>query len=142
MTRKIPTLHITKFGKLSMALTLALVWGATAVSSAELTGPKENDQQVAELVSLYMQQAHMSRHALDDQMAERWLSNFLKSLDPMKVYFNQADVDEFRRDEKKLPKWVQDGDIRYAYTVYNRFLQRVAGRVKLAEELHLGTLKN
>ena len=135
MTRKIPTLHITKFGKLSMALTLALVWGATAVSSAELTGPKENDQQVAELVSLYMQQAHMSRHALDDQMAERWLSNFLKSLDPMKVYFNQADVDEFRRDEKKLPKWVQDGDIRYAYTVYNRFLQRVAGRVKLAEEL-------
>jgi len=34
-----------------------------------------------------MQRDHLSKHALDDEIAQRGLKQFLKLLDPAKLYF-------------------------------------------------------
>jgi carboxyl-terminal processing protease len=78
---------------------------------------------------------HLLRHPLDDEISTRWLDQFLKTLDPMKVYFTQADVDEFMRQKNQLDDQAKRGDVSFAYTVYKRLLERIDHRVKLVDEL-------
>ena len=61
--------------------------------------------------------------------------DFLKTLDPMKLYFYQSDMDEFTKHQDELIDLVRKGDIRFAYMVFQRFLQRVDERVKMVDEL-------
>src|SRR5262249_27259566 len=57
------------------------------------------------------------------------------SFDPLKVYFTQADIDEFHRSESQLDDMLNQGRIDFAYTVYNRFVQRVDERVQIVNQL-------
>lgn len=98
-------------------------------------GPKANDRQVTRVVSSLMLGQHLSKHAIDDEIAQRGLNLYLKSLDPMKVYFLQSDIDEFAKEQLKLDDKLKEGDISFAYTVFNRLLERIDQRVKTANAL-------
>ena len=110
-----------------------LLFSATA-SQAELKGPEATDRQVALVVSSLLRREHLSKHPLDDEISRRGLDNFLKSLDPMKVYFTQADVDEFMAQREKLDDMIKRGDISFGYTIFNRFLNRIDERLVLIKE--------
>ncbi len=101
----------------------------------QLSGPKAKDRQVTLVVKQLIRHEHLLKERLDDLHAQRGLQNFLKALDPMKVYFVQSDIDEFRQQENQLDDQLRDGEIDFAYTVFNRFLSRVNERVKLVEKL-------
>ncbi|NBP81654.1 tail-specific protease, partial [bacterium] len=78
---------------------------------------------------------HFLRRPIDDEVAGRWFDTFLEALDPMKLYFIQADVEEFSRKKTILDDLVQRGDVSFAYEAYNRFLQRVDERLPWIDEL-------
>jgi len=78
---------------------------------------------------------HLSKHVLDDEISERGLDSFLRTLDPMKMYFNQSDVDEFMQRKHELDDMLKKKDISFAYTVFNRFLGRIDERVKMIDGL-------
>ncbi|MEQ8791487.1 MAG: carboxy terminal-processing peptidase [Pirellulaceae bacterium] len=103
--------------------------------AADLTGPQASDRQVARMVMNLMRREHLSKHPLDDDMSRRGFTNFIKSLDPMKVYFYQSDIDEFKKSELQIDDDVASGDISLAYTIFNRFLQRIDERVATVDEL-------
>ena len=46
----------------------------------------------------------------------------MKPLDPMKLYFYQSDVDEFKQHQDELCDWISKGDITFAYTVFRTVL--------------------
>jgi carboxyl-terminal processing protease len=102
---------------------------------AELTGPSANDRNVTKIVSSLMRREHLSKHALDDEISRRGLDLFLKSLDSMKLYFYQSDIDEFMQKRDQLDDMINAGDVSFAYTVFNRLLKRVDERVVLVDEL-------
>jgi carboxyl-terminal processing protease len=102
---------------------------------ADPVGPRPEDRQITLGVKTLLLQGHLSRHPLDKEMAARWMKTFLKSLDPMKVYFYQSDVDEFTQHQDELIKMIEKSDISFAYFVFKRFLQRVDERVKMVDEL-------
>ena len=56
-------------------------------------------------------------------------------LDPAKLYFLKSDIEEFKKDESDLDDQLHDGDLDFAYKVYERFTQRVEERQKLIDEL-------
>lgn len=114
---------------------LAITALAVRVAWAELNGPAKNDTYITKAVTALLPTEHLSRHALDDQMAERGLKSFLKTLDPMKVYFLQADVDGFHREQSKLDDQALKGDVSFAYTVFHVFLKRIDERLKMIDEL-------
>src|SRR5687768_8975618 len=70
--------------------------------SAELTPPAARERQVTVKVVEFLSKQHLSKQAIDDRIASRALKLFLESFDPLKVYFTQADIDEFRRNESQL----------------------------------------
>jgi carboxyl-terminal processing protease len=85
-----------------------------------------------------MENQHLSRHPLDDEISERAMNTFLETFDLRKMYFYQSDVDAFHRKLKSLDDDVKAQDISFAYEVLRVFLQRVDERLALVEELLQG----
>src|SRR5262245_55283191 len=105
---------------------------------AGLQAPTANDRMVTRIVTTLMRREHLSKHPLDDEISRRGLDLFIKSLDGMKLYFLQSDIDEFNQKRNDLDDMVQSGDVSLAYTVFNRLLKRIDERVKLVDELLAG----
>jgi len=77
---------------------------------------------------------------LDEEISGRCLKTLLESLDPMKVYFYQPDIDEFNKHKAGLADSVRKGDITFAYTVFLTFLERIDERVKMVDQVLAGPL--
>jgi len=90
---------------------------------------------VARLVTKLMQEDHLSNRPLDDQISQRAFDLFVKSLDPMKVYFAQSDIDEFSVWRKDLDDEMKRGDFTAAFAIFRRFLQRVDQRTETAAKM-------
>lgn len=126
------------FSHLGLLLILAaagLLGSLAQRAVADPVGPQPIDRRITLAVSALLRREHLSRHPLDDAMSERWIKMYLKTLDPMKVYFTQADFDAFMRRKDELDDKAKAGDVSFGYTVFRTFLDRIDERVKLVEEL-------
>ena len=133
MTRRFPPVgRYCLAGLISVGL---LVAGLVSAAAADPVGPSAADRQVTLAVTSLLRRDHLSRHPLDKEISRRCLKTFLKSLDPMKVYFYQSDIDAFAKSQDTLADAAQRGDISFAYTVFHTFLARVDERVKMIDQL-------
>lgn len=130
MTQRKPLL---KLGVLLLATVAGLVLLRSQVPAEPVPG--REDRMVARLVCAFVQQGHLARPEINDELSKRLFKGYLKDLDPQKLYFLESDVEEFRRHEAELDDMVTQGDLSFAYRVYERFMTRVAERIKLAEQL-------
>jgi carboxyl-terminal processing protease len=112
---------------------LSAAW--LTLPAAPLDGPARSDRQVTRIVRSFMEQEHLSRHKLDDEISTRAMKTFLEGFDPRKMYFMQSDIDEFMQKDRSLDNDVEEGNVRFAYTVFNRFLMRLNERVALVDKL-------
>lgn len=108
---------------------------ARKVVNPRLGGPRAEDRRIALAISALMPEYHISGQKLDDTISQRALGLFLNSLDPMKLYFYQSDVDELSRNSNRIDDLVRAGDVKLAYQIFDRFIQRVDERVVVAQEL-------
>jgi len=102
---------------------------------ADPTKPSASDRQITLAVTSLLQREHLLDRELDDEISQRCLKSFLKSLDPWKVYFLQSDVDAFMKRGNDLDDMTRKGDVSFAYEVFRVFLQRVDQRVKMVDQL-------
>src|SRR5262245_24733725 len=137
-----PPGKIHRWAILGLILTAgALAWivstGATAADSltTQLNSPKPQDRQITIAVASLLRTGHLSGHALDDEISERTMSTFLKTLDPLKMYFYKSDVDVFMEKKDQLDDLIKRGDISFAYHVFNVLIERINERVKVIDEL-------
>ncbi|MFN0020717.1 MAG: carboxy terminal-processing peptidase [Pirellulaceae bacterium] len=135
----------------SILLSTSLFWGVIALvlalgaqprpvgaADAKLTGPRANDRMVARAVNKLIKDAHLSKHPLDDEISQRGLHLFLKMLDNRKLYFTQADIAEFEKSKADLDDQVNNGDVAFAYAVFQKLLARIDERVVQIDELLKG----
>lgn len=123
-----------RYGLLAAACLGLLLSGTWFQASADPVGPTATDSQITKLVAFYIQDQHLSKHKLDDEISKRFIEMYLKTLDPMKVYFLQSDIDRFEKQRLNLDDQIRDGNIQFAYDVFKTFLQRIDQRVVWAEE--------
>ena len=122
----------------ALLLGVAIGFGALVVRAplrADPVGPTARDRQIALTVASLLKKDHLSKRPIDDEISQRCLKTYLKMLDPMKLYFMQADVDAFMRHQNDLDDWFKQGRIDFAYEIFGVFLRRVDERVKLVDEL-------
>ncbi len=114
---------------------LATCFLATSATAQEYGKPTPNSKRVARIVSQLMDQ-HLSNRKLNDDISERALDMYLKNLDPQKVYFLKSDIDEFKSQWKtELDDMLKSGNYDAAFAIFDRFKQRIAERVELANRL-------
>ena len=109
--------------------------GTDAPVAAGAPQPGANDRHIAVAVRRHLEREHFLRRPIDDGIAKLWFDAFIESLDPMKVYFLQSDIDQFTANRDTLDDGVKRGDVNFAYEVLARFLQRVDGQLPVIERL-------
>lgn len=134
---------VKKFRILSLLFGLFLLTVACrgAVSDPVATGdlaPTARDKSIAVYFSRLLESKHVFKDTYDfnEMCSTRAFDLYLKALDPMKIYFTQADIDAFRAAyQSNLGTMIKKGDLTPAFAIYNRFIQRVDERCNLAHQI-------
>lgn len=113
----------------------ALLAAVPGLAWADPAPPSAKDKQITRVVTQLLQRAHLSRRPIDDEIAKRFLEQYVKGLDPMKMYFYQSDMDRFRQHESQLDDEILKADVRFAHDVFSTYLQRVDERLATVREL-------
>jgi carboxyl-terminal processing protease len=105
-------------------------------------GQGEKMGEVASTVARMLESAHYSRQRLNDEVepgftqARKALDRYLELLDYNRLFFTQKDIDEFTaRHGDTLQNDIMLSDLTAAYSIYDRFLERVWARVGKVKEL-------
>jgi carboxyl-terminal processing protease len=110
---------------------------ATVVARPTAPEPREAIKQknITIFVSSLMGRRHMAQLPLDDEISRRSMDMFLKTLDPMKLYFYQSDVDKFAAERERIDDYIAGGDVSLARKIFDVFLERVTERTAVAQQL-------
>ncbi len=120
---------------LGITLIAAVCLAEQPPQQAGVPQPGPNDRHIAVAVRRHLEREHFLKQPIDDVMSRRWFDSFLESLDPVKVYFTQADIDRFAAKRELLDDLIKRGDVSFAYEVMARFLERVDQRLPAIERL-------
>ena len=85
-------------------------------------------QLTKEIVDI-METKHFRKQKLDDALSSMLLDNYLKSLDPNRMIFLQADIDEFNGYRNKLDDEMAAGKLTSAQLIYQRYFDRYSARL-------------
>ncbi len=99
-----------------------------------MTSARALDRMIIRTVSQIMDQQHLSKHSLDDEISERAFKQFIKSLDPLKQYFLKEDIEKFAAERTRLDDYARGGEMDFAIRAFKTFLKRVDERVAMAHE--------
>jgi carboxyl-terminal processing protease len=124
--------------RLAFTAFLAILSTCVALQAGPLTKPSANDRHVALAVTSLLRHEHYLRQyspnrPSDEEMSHRCMKSFLQLLDADKMYFYQSDYDKFATYRDRLAELAQQGDISFAYLVFNTFLDRIDERVKMID---------
>ena len=73
---------------------------------------------------------HYREQAVDDALSQAFLEKYLASLDPARMFFLAADVEEFLKHKNKFDDDFKSGDLAYGFTIYERYRQRLTDRLE------------
>jgi len=121
-------------------LGIALLVGVTLATAfprvwADPAAPTSRDRNIALTFATLLHREHLTRHPYDREVFHRTVTQFVKMLDPGKVYFYQSDVDGFYARQGEVEKVSKNGDVNFAHQVFRVFLARVDERVKTVDQL-------
>ncbi|WP_232107168.1 alpha/beta fold hydrolase [Gimesia alba] len=99
-----------------------------------LQGQNAESRQITKAVLNLLATKHLQPQELNQEIAQRWLQNYVKALDPLKLFFFQSDIDEFQKQSEQIIEGAAEGNIDFAYDVFYRYLERRAQNLKIVRE--------
>ncbi|MDA0282781.1 MAG: carboxy terminal-processing peptidase, partial [Planctomycetota bacterium] len=114
-------------------VTIAVLLVATTIFAQQLGRPTVDDSTTARLVCSMISRYHINHGEIDDTVAPRLLDRFIEMLDPQKLYFVREDIDKFMESKLLLDDQIKQGDVNFAYDVFNQYRRRFDQRI---EEVH------
>lgn len=97
--------------------------------------PLERQADAALLSAQFLSRYSYKPVALDDALSARVMDGFIKSLDPDRMLFLQADIDKFMADRSKIDDAIERKDLKIPFAIFNAYEQRVADRMTYARSL-------
>jgi len=115
---------------------LAALCAVSFMATVEAQTPRSasRDSIAMRTVARLLQQDYLTEQDLNNDISREALKSFLETLDPLKYYFDQRDIDEFARRQDDLDDLLHDGDALFAHRVFHRYLERLRQRVASAEK--------
>lgn len=103
---------------------------ATSAAPQAITIEKLTPRHSYELkvINSMLKRFHYKKFALDDAFSEKILKQYIKQLDPSKVYFTQSDINEFNKHSKLFDDDIEAGDTTFAVELFKTYQKRVKER--------------
>ncbi|MFG6490264.1 carboxy terminal-processing peptidase [Roseateles sp. BYS78W] len=118
------------------------VMAATQVAAADtetayppLLKPVAQEAKAAHLAAELLSRFHYKAIPLDDALSSRVFDQYLKSLDPEKLYFLQSDIDRLAVDRTRLDDAILTEDLRVPFEIFNLYERRVLERMTYGRSL-------
>ena len=125
-----------------LCLVFALATVAHAASSDSGTPlllpelkPAQQQAQAARLSAVLLNRYHYKAKPLDDALSEKIFDGYLKSLDPDKLFFVQADIDQLAGIRTRLDDAILNEDLGIPFAIFNLYAQRSSERFTYARSL-------
>ncbi|MCA9017339.1 MAG: PDZ domain-containing protein, partial [Planctomycetaceae bacterium] len=99
-----------------------------------LQGQNAESRQITKAVLNLLATRHFQPQKLNQEIAQRWLQNYIKTLDPLKLFFFQSDIEEFQKQSEQIVTDAAEGNIDFAYNVFYRYLERRTQNLKIIRE--------
>lgn len=77
-----------------------------------------------------LESRHYLKQKLDDKLSAELLDNYLKSLDPARMFLLQSDIDNFARYRTKLDDTLSEGNLEPAFTMFKTYHSRLKQRLE------------
>ena len=101
---------------------------------AEYTRPEAG--RIAKAVGALLEHFHYSQLPLDDAMSQKFLTNYLDSLDYNHSFFLKSDIEAYtEKYGKELDDASEAGDASPAYVIFDQYLKRLSEVNDLAQKL-------
>ena len=124
-----------------LAMALAAVSGQALANATaakpDMTQLKPTSSEAGSgtLVANLMTRYHYQAEPLDDAMSKKIMAAYLDSLDSQRMFFTQKDIDGFEKSRESLDDAIWDGDLDVPFQIFNRYRERMAGRIAYARDL-------
>ncbi|MBB3286985.1 carboxyl-terminal processing protease [Rhizobium sp. BK347] len=83
----------------------------------------------------FLTRFHYRPVPLDDALSAKVMNRFIKSLDPDRIIFLQADIDKFMAGSTKIDDAINQEDLNIPFSIFNTYEQRVVDRMSYARSL-------
>lgn len=121
---------------------LAFAFGAV-LSGAELNSdvpltPKNYTKDLRNISALtvnFFENRHFNSAKIDEKKCDIICREYLRTVDSAKIFFTQTDIDEFLAKKNQFPREFERGNLSFAFTVFNRMLERYVMYDLFAREL-------
>ena len=97
--------------------------------------PEPQHPMVYQLAGQILNGYHYRKLAIDDLLSENLLNEYIKNLDPSKVYFLKQDIDNFATFKHELDDDILQGKVDKLFDIYNLYQNRVQERIQYTKEL-------
>jgi carboxyl-terminal processing protease len=115
---------------------LALAATATAVpETAAPLNPTTEQRYTTRLATRFLTNYHYQGHELDDELSERVFEQYIRLLDPNRVYFLAGDIEQLERHRLRLDDALRTAEIEPAYEIFALYQRRVDQRIEHARSL-------
>jgi carboxyl-terminal processing protease len=108
---------------------------ATTLVAEQLGSLGPQSATIAKQVCEMVEANHISQQPIDDRTSSKLDDEFIKTLDPQKLYFLQSDIDRFNRFRFELDDLIKAGNLDFAASVYETYLTRLKERMEVAHKL-------
>jgi carboxyl-terminal processing protease len=97
--------------------------------------PQPGQAQAAVWASRVLTKLHYKSTPLDDAMSEKIFDRYFKSLDSEKMFFVQADIDQYAIVRTRLDDAITGENLSVPFAIFNLYQQRFNDRIAYAREL-------
>ncbi len=120
---------------LALVLMFTFLTPRTPVGASSLAA-EPHYSRIIRAVTRMMPVLHLYRMPVDEEtLMKRTIDEYLTSLDFDRAYFLKSDVERFRDKAENLFEKMRQGDLAWAYDVFDVFMERVDERVEWVETM-------
>jgi carboxyl-terminal processing protease len=124
-----------QYGLLGLFLAIAPPAYALDVGSTPVLSPLQQQGPAAYLSAQFLARYAYKPSPLNDALSAKTMDRFIKSLDPDRSFFLQADIDKFMADKAKIDDAIAGQDLKIPFSIFNTYSQRVVDRMTFARNL-------
>ncbi|SMF39064.1 C-terminal processing peptidase-1. Serine peptidase. MEROPS family S41A [Alteromonadaceae bacterium Bs31] len=116
-----------------LVLALAVLTLAAPLAVSSIVAPLEHTEKQSETVKDVITKLH-SRHYRDqpvnDDLSQRFLDQYLDTLDPSRMFFYKKDISGFRKNANNFDDFFKRGNLEPGFEIYHTFRQRLVSRLE------------
>jgi carboxyl-terminal processing protease len=124
-----------RYGLIGLFLALAPPAYSLEPGKLPVLAPSQSQEQAAHLSAQFLTRYAYKPVPLNDALSAKIMDRYIKSLDPDRSFFLQADIDKFTADRTAIDDAIVDEDLKIPFSIFDLYSQRVVERLTYARGL-------